>query len=134
MRKTGIDKLATAAVVAAMILAAAIGLADARKQEAASSLRPRGDHVPEVRALLSNLEVDEPRTHKNMIVFPIRWSGRQAPGRWETLDEAVAAGRPPISGKGQARGPPGWMAHNGRNAGFLMSGGDVQGGRKAPVV
>ena len=92
MRNARIDKLSlTAAVVAAMILAGAMGLADARKKEAASSLRPRDDHVPEVRDLLSNLQVDEPRTHKNMIVFPIRWSGKQAPGRWETLDEAVAA-------------------------------------------
>ena len=134
MRKTGIDKLATAAVVAAMILAAAIGLADARKQEAASSLRPRGDHVPEVRALLSNLEVDEPRTHKNMIVFPIRWSGKQAPGRWETLDEAVAAGRLQISEKDQARVPQVWMANTGRNAVFLMSGEIVKGGRQTRVI
>lgn len=135
MTKTRIAKpAATAAVIVAMILAAATGLADARKQVVASGIRPKGDHVPEVRDLLSNLEVDESRTHKNMIVFPIRWSGKQAPGRWETLDSAVAAGRLQITEKEEARVPQVWMTNTGNNAVFLMSGEIVKGGKQTRII
>ncbi len=135
MTKTHIDKPAvTAAVVAAMILAAATGLAYARKPVVTGFAPRKGDHVAEVRDLLSNLEVDEARTHKNMIVFPIRWSGKQAPGRWETLDEAVAAGRLQITEKQEARVPQVWMVNTGNNAVFLMSGEIVKGGKQTRII
>lgn len=135
MTKTRIDKPAMmTAVVAALILAAAMGLAEDRRRAVAGIAPRKGDHVAEVRDLLSNLEVDEARTHKNMIVFPIRWSGKQAPGRWETLDEAVAAGRLQITEKEEARVPQVWMANTGNNAVFLMSGEIVKGGKQTRII
>jgi len=93
-----------------------------------------GGHVPEVKALLSHLQIDAPRTHKNMVVFPIRWSGTQAPGRWMTLDEAVAAGRLKIIEKDQATVEEVQVENLGDQSVLLMSGEIISGGKQTRVV
>ena len=134
MTKTRINRLVTLAAGAALVLAAALSLADARKEQAAGDVSHKAAHVPEVRDLLSRLEIDEPRRHKNMVVFPIRWGGKQAPGRWETLDDAVAAKHLKISEKDQARVPEVVMENIGDRGVFLMSGEIVKGGKQTRVI
>jgi len=102
----------------------------AQKQQPAG----KAIHVPEAKTLLGNLRIDKPRTHKNMIVFPIRFGGKQAPGDWATLDDAVAAGHLKVTEKDQASVPEVRMENTGTKTVFLMSGEIVKGGKQSRVV
>ncbi|MBL7139779.1 MAG: hypothetical protein ISS74_02625 [Planctomycetes bacterium] len=110
--------VATAAMLAVLATAAAV----------------QAKHVPEVERLLAGLTVEPPRTHKNMLVFPIRWSGQQAPGDWETLDTALAAGHLKVLEKAQASVPEVVVENTGEKAVFLMSGEIIQGGKQTRVI
>jgi len=125
-----------AAGFAAIVLGGAIlHTAGAQEQGADESvMKVRIQHVPEVLALLKNLTVDPPRTHKTMVVFPIRWSGEQAAGSWETLDDAVASGHLVIREKGAGTVPEVQMENTGDASAFLMSGEIVKGGKQTRVV
>jgi hypothetical protein len=92
------------------------------------------NHVPEVLALLGNLAVDPPRRHKNMVVFPIRYSGKQAPGAWTTLDDATAAGGLKVSEKDQASVPEVVVENTGDRAVLVLSGEIIKGGRQTRVA
>jgi len=118
---------------AGLVLVGTLGLVLAQDKQAAD-VRERPQHVPEVKALLSDLSVDKPRTHKNMVVFPLRWAGKQASGDWETLDEAVGAGHLKISEKDQASVPEVVIENTGDKAVFLMSGEIVKGGKQTRVI
>ena len=117
---------AKTAVGAAMVAAAVLGLVPAGAA--------RAGHVPEVEKALAGLTVEPPRTHKNMLVFPIRWSGRQAPGRWETLDAAVAGGRLKVEELPQASVPQVKVTNTGEGTVFLMSGEILSGGKQTRVI
>jgi hypothetical protein len=96
--------------------------------------KPTPRHVPEVRALLADLKVDEPRRYKNMVVFPIRWGGRQAPGNWQTMDAAVAAGDLRVTEKAEATVPAVEMRNLGDRTILLMSGEIIKGGQQTRVI
>jgi len=100
----------------------------------ASAAAVQAKHVPEVERLLAGLAVEAPRAHKNMLVFPIRWSGQQAPGDWETLDAALAAGRLKVLEKDQASVPEVVIQNTGDKTVFLMSGEIIQGGKQTRVI
>ena len=92
------------------------------------------NHVPEVLALLGNLAVDPPRRHKNMVVFPIRYSGKQAPGAWTTLDDATATDSLKVSEKDQASVPEVVVENTGDRAVLVLSGEIIKGGRQTRVA
>ena len=117
-------------VVAALVVAGTAGLALAQEQKAAA----KASHVPEVKTLLGDLKIGKPRTHKNMIVFPIHFGGKQAPGDWATLDDAVAAGHLKVTEKAQASVPEVVMENTGARAVLLMSGEIIKGGKQTRVV
>ena len=94
----------------------------------------KGDHVHEVRAMLTALTVGEPRSYKSMIVFPIHYRGRQAPGDWETMDEAVEAGHLRILEKEQAAVSDVRMENTSDATIFLMSGEIIKGGKQTRVI
>jgi len=123
-----------AAAVAAAVLAALSVAPGQQKNQPAKSIRVKPSHVPEVRAMLSGLRVDEPRTHKNMVVFPIRWAGKHAPGEWETLDQAAEAKHLVISEKDRAAVSQILIENTGDKAVFLMSGEIIKGGKQTRVV
>ncbi|MHC4982139.1 MAG: ARPP-1 family domain-containing protein [Planctomycetota bacterium] len=129
-RKIGLLTSAGAAVVLAVVLTALLANQVAAESEAIK----RGDHVPEVLKLLAGIEIDKPRTHKNMIVFPIRWAGKQAPGDWEALDEAMAAEHLVITEKDQASVPEVHVENTGVKTVFLMNGEIVKGGKQTRVI
>jgi hypothetical protein len=91
-------------------------------------------HVPEVQRLLGGLTIEPPRMHKHMLVYPIRWSGKQAPGDWETLDTALAAGRLKIGEMPRANVPNVEVTNAGDRTVFLMSGEILKGGKQTRVV
>ncbi len=105
-------------------------------QEAAEAQRPEKElrHPPELQRLLANLTVDEPRVYKGMIVFPIRWSGRQAPGDWETMDDAVAAQHLKISEKEQAQVSEVTVENVSDRTIFLLSGEIIAGGQQTRML
>jgi hypothetical protein len=148
MTRKHVGRMGIAAAALAIILAAgATGLAVYIQEEADAgsatkgttaakdtAALKRGKHVPEVERLLGGLKVEKPRTHKNMIVFPVRWSGKQAPGTWTTLDAAVAAGDLAVTEKDRETVPEVKMQNTGDRAVFLMSGEIVKGGKQTRVV
>ncbi|MFO8012776.1 MAG: DUF6569 family protein [Phycisphaerae bacterium] len=91
-------------------------------------------HVPEVQRLLGGLTIEPPRTHKHMLVYPIRWSGTQAPGAWETLDAALAAGHLKVGEMARAAVPTVEVTNTGGRSVFLMSGEIIQGGKQTRVI
>jgi len=119
-----------------LILAGALStaLAEGPPAAAVDTRGGWGGHVDEVLRLLTRLEVGAPRTYENMAVFPIRYTGRQAPGRWATLDESVARGELRISEKEEASVPEVLMENTGDKTIFVMSGEIVKGGKQTRVV
>jgi len=110
----------TAALIAAMVAV----LASAAQAK----------HVPEVQRILAGLTIEPPRTHKHMLVYPIRWSGTQVPGDWETLDAALAAGHLKVGEMPRANVPNVEVTNTGGRTVFLMSGEIVQGGKQTRVI
>jgi hypothetical protein len=94
----------------------------------------KGSQAPEVKALLSGLVVDKARVYKNMLVFPLRYEGWQAPGDWETMDKAVRAGHLKIFEKAQARVSDVQVENLSDATVFLMSGEIIKGGRQTRVI
>ncbi len=90
--------------------------------------------APEVKTLLGGLIVDKARVYKNMLVFPIRYEGRQAPGDWETMDKAVQAGHLKILEKAEAQVSEVQMENLGDTTIFLMSGEIIKGGQQTRVI
>jgi len=135
MRRRHRSLWAAVSMLAAMAVLAAAGSATAQKEKAAEE--PAGGKaatVPEIETLLGNLTIDPPRTHKTMIVFPIRWGGKQAPGEWETLDEAAAAGHLKVTEKDQASVPEVQMENTGDKTVLILSGEIIKGGRQTRTV
>ena len=91
-------------------------------------------HVPEVQRLLGGLTVEPPRAHKHMLVYPIRWAGKQAPGAWETLDAALSAGHLKVGEMPQASVPNVEVTNAGDRTVFLMSGEIIKGGKQTRVI
>jgi len=91
-------------------------------------------HVPEVQRLLGGLTVEAPRAHKHMLVYPIRWAGNQAPGRWETLDAALSAGHLTVGEMDRANVPTVEVTCTGDRSVFLMSGEIIRGGKQTRVI
>ena len=91
-------------------------------------------HVPEVQRILGGLTIEPPRAHKHMRVYPIRWSGKQAPGEWETLDAALAAGHLKVGEMPQATVPNVEVTNTGDRTVFLMSGEIIKGGKQTRVI
>jgi hypothetical protein len=91
-------------------------------------------HVPEVQRLLGGLTIEPPRAHKHMLVYPIRWSGKQAPGAWETLDAAIAAGHLKVGEMPNASVPNVEVTNTGDRSVFLMSGEIIKGGKQTRVI
>jgi len=108
----------------ALVLAAAVVLATAA----------HAGHVPEVQRLLGGLTVEPPRAHKHMLVYPIRWAGKQAPGRWETLDAALKAGHLKVGEMARANVPTVEVTNAGEGTVFLMSGEIIRGGKQTRVI
>jgi hypothetical protein len=126
---------------AALGLVLVAGLLGAAGIEEASEARRSEDvqrgptgHVPEVRALLEGLTVEKPRTHENMVVFPIRWRGQQAPGKWLTLDDALASGKLAVTEQDQASVPSVRFVSKTDRSVFLMSGEIIAGGKQTRVI
>jgi hypothetical protein len=94
----------------------------------------KAGQAPEVKALLNALVVDKARVYKNMLVFPIRYDGPQAPGNWETMDKAVQAGHLKILEKAQAQVSEVQMENLGDATVFLMSGEIIKGGQQTRVI
>jgi RNase H-fold protein (predicted Holliday junction resolvase) len=94
----------------------------------------KAGQAPEVKTLLSGLVVDKARVYKNMLVFPIRYEGPQAPGNWETMDKAVQAGHLKILEKAQAQVSEVQMENVGDATVFLMSGEIIKGGQQTRVI
>jgi len=94
----------------------------------------KAGQVAEVRTLLSNLSVDKPRAYKSMLVFPLRYEGKQAPGDWDTMDKAVQAGRLKILEKEQASVSEVQMENVSDAAVFLMSGEIIKGGKQTRLI
>jgi hypothetical protein len=69
-----------------------------------------------------------------MVVFPIRYSGKQAPGAWTTLDDATAAGSLKVSEKDQASVPEVVVENTGDKAVLVLSGEIIKGGRQTRVA
>jgi hypothetical protein len=90
--------------------------------------------APEVKTLLGGLVVDKARVYKNMLVFPIRYEGRQAPGDWETMDKAVQAGHLKILEKAQAQVSEVQMENLSDATIFLTSGEIIKGGQQTRVI
>jgi len=90
--------------------------------------------APEVKTLLGGLVVDPARVYKNMLVFPIRYEGRQAPGNWETMDRAVQAGHLKILEKERAQVSEVQMENVSDVTVFLMSGEIIKGGQQTRVI
>jgi len=137
MGRTNAGRLAILGVaVAVLAMAALMGPARGQEQQNAAKNEEvrKAAHVPEVLAVLQNLTVDKPRTYKNMVVFPVRWSGKQAEGDWATMDEAVAAGSLKIMEKGQATVPEVMMENTGDKTLLLMSGEIIAGGQQTRVI
>jgi len=135
MVRRGILSAVWPGAAALLILAGVVGLTPAEEAKPAVAVPViKTDHVPEVEALLASLKVDKPRTHENMVVFPLRYPGKQAPGKWATMDEAVSAGYLKISEKAQASVPEVLMENTGEKAVFLMSGEIIKGGKQTRVV
>jgi len=84
--------------------------------------------------LLTRLTVEKPRTYKSMVVFPIRYDGRQAPGHWETMDKAVETGHLRILEKEQATVARVRMENVSDGTIFLMSGEIIKGGKQTRVI
>jgi len=135
-RKKAVRLAVAGVAVAVLAVAALMGPARGEEQQKAAKEPEvkKPAHVPEVLAMLQNLTVDKPRTHKNMIVFPVRWSGKQAGGDWATMDEAVAAGSLKIMEKSQATVPEVMMENTGGKTLLLMSGEIIAGGRQTRVI
>ncbi len=132
MRGTRIGRMAAMAGAIAWAVLAVCGPVQA---EESARHRPRKSrHVPEVRTLLSALAVDEPRVYKNMIVFPIRYEGKQIPGDWQTLDEAIDAGHLRVLEKDQATVSQVRMENVSDQTIFLMSGEIIKGGKQTRVI
>ena len=109
---------------------APVRLAHAQTEPAAD----KAAQAPEVRTLLGGLVADKPRVYKNMLVFPIRYEGRQAPGNWETLDKAVKAGHLKIVEEAQAQVSEVQMENVSDATVFLMSGEIIKGGQQTRVI
>ena len=123
------------AVAAMVILTGAMSLALGQQEKATEKAETaKAVHVPEVKMLLANLAVDPPRKHKNMLVFPIRFSGKQAPGEWAVLDEAAAAGELKVSEKDQASVPEVLMENTGAKSVLIMSGEIIKGGKQTRMA
>jgi len=91
-------------------------------------------HVPEVQRLLGGLTVEAPRTHKHMLVYPIRWAGKQAPGQWETLDATLSAGHLKVGEMDRASVPTVEVTNTGGRNVFLMSGEIIKGGKQTRLI
>jgi len=124
------------AAAAMVILAGAMGLAFGQQDKAAAEKADtaKAAQVTEVKTLLAGLAVDPPRKHKNMLVFPIRFSGKQAPGEWTVLDEATAAGELKVSEKDQASVPEVLMENTGAKSVLIMSGEIIKGGKQTRMA
>ncbi len=94
----------------------------------------KAGQAPEVKTLLGGLVVDKARVYKNMLVFPIRYEGPQAPGDWETMDKAVAAGHLKILEKAEAQVSEVQVENVGDATVFLMSGEIIKGGQQTRVI
>ena len=122
-------------VAAALILAPAWGPAWGEQEKAADKPEAaKAVHVPEVKMLLANLAVDPPRKHKNMLVFPVRFSSKQAPGDWTTLDDAAAAGELKVTEKDLATVPEVLMENTGPKSALIVSGEIIKGGRQTRMA
>jgi len=122
-----------AVAVAAAIMVAA--WAEDRAPAQIEKMEPvKSQHVKEVSAILNDLKVESPRKHKNMVVFPIRWGGKQAPGDWLTLDESLAAGQLKVLEKDQASVQEVRVENMSDKTVFLMSGEVIGGGQQTRVV
>ena len=123
------------AAAAMVILAGAMSLALGQQEKGTEKPEtPKAAHVHEVKVLLAKLAVDPPRKHKNMLVFPIRFSGKQAPGEWTVLDEATAAGELKVSEKDQASVPEVQMENTGPKSVLIVSGEIVKGGKQTRMA
>jgi hypothetical protein len=129
-----------AAAVTIAIAGAAV-LLQGQERSTTAQVVPEGEkikmvprHVAEVRAMLADLKVDEPRRYKNMVVFPIRWGGKQAGGDWSTMDIAAAAGELKVTEKGQATVPTVEMQNASNRTLLLMSGEIIKGGQQTRVI
>jgi len=136
MLRTRINQAAWAyAVPTVLALAAAVGASYIEEGQSKDSPPvAKAAHVPEVRALLGNLAIDKPRTHKNMVVFPLRFSGKQAPGQWSTLDDAVTAGQLKVSELESATVPEVRVENLGDKSVLLVSGEIIKGGKQTRTV
>ena len=94
----------------------------------------KAGQTPEVKTLLGGLVVDKARVYKNMLVFPIRYEGPQAPGNWETMDKAVEAGHLKILEKAEAQVSEVQVENVGDATVFLMSGEIIKGGQQTRVI
>jgi hypothetical protein len=115
-------------------LALGWSLHSARAQENELKTRPGTAGAPEVRRLLSHLEVDAPRRYKNMVVFPIRYTEKQAPGDWETMAQALEGGRLKVRELPDASVPEVEVENVGDKTVFLLSGEIIAGGKQTRTI
>ena len=113
-----------AVIVMAAVLVLAVSAGGQQLVEAKTGQKP------EVRALLSALTVEKARVYNNMHVFPIRFSGKQAGGDWETMDAAVESGRLKITEKENAAVSEVYMENVSDKTIFLLSGDSLRKAKK----
>jgi hypothetical protein len=126
-----------AVIVSALGVAAILCAVCAPARPVQAQSQPPADkagQTPEIKTLLGGLVVDKARVYKNMLVFPIRYEGRQAPGNWETMDQAVQSGHLKILEKAQAQVSEVEMENAGDATVFLMSGEIIKGGQQTRVI
>ena len=125
---------AVMALLAGVAVLYAFGAPVRPVQAQSQPLADKAGQAPEVKTLLGGLVVDKARIYKNMLVFPIRYEGLQAPGNWETMDKAVEAGHLRIVEKAQAQVSEVQMENVGDATVFLMSGEIIKGGQQTRVI
>jgi hypothetical protein len=120
--------LTVAFAIAALMTGLPGHRADAQQRKSESN------RVEEVRELLTHLQVEKPRRHKAMIVFPLRYSGKQAPGEWETMSQALKGNRLKVRELPNATVPEVEVENTGDKTVFLLSGEIIAGGKQTRTI
>ena len=121
-------------LIAVVAVVCAFGAPGRPVQAQSQPAADKAGQTPEVKTLLGGLIVDKPRVYKNMLVFPIRYEGRQAPGNWETMDKAIQLGHLKILEKAEAQVSEVQMENLSDATVFLMSGEIIKGGQQTRVI
>jgi hypothetical protein len=103
----------------------------------AQDVRPPTDgHVPELARFLDQVEISEPVVYRGLAVYPILLERDiELPGRWLSLDQALARGDLIVTEKGGGSVPLVVVENRSRDRHvFIMTGEVISGGRQDRTV